>query len=211
MLTNKILYIIKIKKENIKYQLTDHVSHTIITFVLQSVLTAMISRRNIRAKVMQTLYTLSTLENEIKPGEPQKLLQQHFDQTRSLFIYLIYFLTEVTRYAERDSHKRAGKHLPDAADLNVNVKIAGNELLWKMLEDPALKEQFSLQKPEQTNGFCAPGRRMPASGSRPPDRTALARPCCSPRSLSYTALLRAVASSHRQSRSRTCPGLRSGP
>ena len=109
----------------------------------------MISRRNIRVKVMQTLYTISTLENEIKPGEPQKLLQQHFDQTRSLFIYLIYFLTEVTRYAERDSHKRASKHLPDAADLNVNVKIAGNELLWKMLEDPALKEQFSLQKPEQ--------------------------------------------------------------
>jgi transcription antitermination protein NusB len=108
----------------------------------------MISRRNIRVKVMQTLYTLSTLENDVKPGEPQKLLQQHFDQTRSLLIYLLYFLTEVTRYAEKDSHQRAGKHLPDAADLNVNVKIAGNELLWKMLEDPALKEQFVIEKPE---------------------------------------------------------------
>ncbi len=97
---------------------------------------------------MQTLYTLSTLENDVKPGEPQKLLQQHFDQTRSLLVYLLYFLTEVTRYAEKDSHQRAGKHLPDAADLNVNVKIAGNELLWKMLEDPALKEQFAIEKPE---------------------------------------------------------------
>lgn len=96
---------------------------------------------------MQTLYTLSTLENGAKPGEPQKLLQQHFDQTRSLLIYLLYFLTEVTRYAEKDSHKRAGKHLPDAADLNVNVKIAGNELLWKMLEDNALIEQFTSEKP----------------------------------------------------------------
>jgi transcription antitermination protein NusB len=108
----------------------------------------MISRRNIRVKVMQTLYTLSTLENDVKPGEPQKLLQKHFDQTRSLLVYLIYFLTEVTRYAEKDSHQRAGKHLPDAADLNVNTKIAGNELLWKMLEDPALKEQFIIEKPE---------------------------------------------------------------
>jgi N utilization substance protein B len=108
----------------------------------------MISRRNIRVKVMQTLYTLSTLENDIKPGEPQKLLQQHFDQTRSLLVYLLYFLSEISRYAEKDSHQRAGKHLPDAADLNVNIKIAGNELLWKMLEDPALKEQFITQKPE---------------------------------------------------------------
>jgi N utilization substance protein B len=84
----------------------------------------MISRRNIRVKVMQTLYTVSTLENEVKPGEPQKLLQQHFDQARSLFVYLIYFLTEVTRYAETNAHNRAGKHLPNTADLNV-VEDAG--------------------------------------------------------------------------------------
>jgi len=108
----------------------------------------MISRRNIRVKVMQTLYTLSTLENEVKPGEPQKLLQQHFDQTRSLLVYLIWFLTEVTRYAEKDAHQKASKHLPTAQDLNVNIKLAGNELLWKMMEDEALKEQFIKEKPE---------------------------------------------------------------
>lgn len=97
---------------------------------------------------MQTLYTVFALENEVKPGEPQKLLQQHFNQTRSLLVYLLYFLTEVTRYAEKDAHKRAGKHLPNAADLNVNIKIAGNELLWKMLEDTGLNEQFKAEKPE---------------------------------------------------------------
>jgi N utilization substance protein B len=117
----------------------------------------MISRRNIRVKVMQTIYTVNTLEQEVKPlptgqagGEPQRILQQHLDQTRSLFIYLIYFLTELTRYAEIDSHHRASKHLPSAEDLHVNTKIAGNELLLKMLEDPALKEQFAKEKPELT-------------------------------------------------------------
>jgi transcription antitermination protein NusB len=112
----------------------------------------MISRRNIRVKVMQTLYTVSTLENEPAPQpgteEAKKLLQQHFDQTRSLFVYLIYFLIEVTRYARKDSHQRAGKHLPNASDLNVNVKIADNELIAKMMDDAALKEQFASQKPE---------------------------------------------------------------
>ncbi|MET0462901.1 MAG: transcription antitermination factor NusB [Chitinophagaceae bacterium] len=108
----------------------------------------MISRRNIRVKVMQTLYTMETVETLLKPGEPQKMLQQHFDQTRSLLIYLTWFLTDVARYAETEAHKRASKHLPSSEDLNVNIKIAGNELLWKMLEDPALKEQFSKEKPE---------------------------------------------------------------
>ncbi len=109
----------------------------------------MISRRNIRVKVMQTLYTMGTLENEVKAGEPRKVLQSHFDQTRSLLIYMTWFLMEVTRYAETNAHNRAGKHLPSAEDLNVNTKIAGNELLWKMLEDALLKEQFSSQKPER--------------------------------------------------------------
>jgi N utilization substance protein B len=109
----------------------------------------MISRRNIRVKVMQTLYTMVSLGKDSKVPEPQKLLQQQFDQIRSLYIYLIYFLTEVVRYAETYSHQRAGKHLPTSADLNVNTKIAGNELLWKMLEDPALKEQFNKEKPQQ--------------------------------------------------------------
>jgi len=97
---------------------------------------------------MQTVYTVTSLETEVKPGEPQKILQQHFDETRSLLIYLIWFLTEISRYAETDSHKKASKHLPTASDLNVNTKIAGNEILWKMLEDLALKEQFVIVKPE---------------------------------------------------------------
>lgn len=98
---------------------------------------------------MQTLYTLETIEGMTKPGEPQKILQQHFDQSRSLLVYLNWFLTEVARYAETEAHKRASKHLPTAEDLNVNTKIAGNELLWKMLEDSALREEFEKEKPSQ--------------------------------------------------------------
>lgn len=97
---------------------------------------------------MQTLYTLVTWESDKKQPEPQKLLQQHLGQVRSLLIYLIYFLTEVTRYAETDAHQRASKHLPTTEDLNVNTKISGNEVLWKMLEDPALKEQLATEKPQ---------------------------------------------------------------
>jgi len=107
----------------------------------------MISRRNIRVKVMQTLYTLEAREQEVKPGEPVRILQKHFDQTRQLLTYLIYFITEVARYAETDSRVRASKHLPSQQDMNVNIKLAGNEYLWKMLEDPSLQKAWSTDKP----------------------------------------------------------------
>ncbi|MET0635037.1 MAG: transcription antitermination factor NusB [Chitinophagaceae bacterium] len=108
----------------------------------------MISRRNIRVKVMQTLYTMDSLENMTKPGEPQKILQNHFNQTRGLLVYLTWFLIQVARQVEKEAHKRASKHLPSVEDLNVNIKIAGNELLWKMMEDPELVDQFAKEKPE---------------------------------------------------------------
>jgi N utilization substance protein B len=107
----------------------------------------MISRRNIRVKVMQTLYTLEAQEQETKPGEPVKILQKHIDQTRQLLVYLLYIITEVARYAETDSRVRASKHLPSEQDRNVNIKLAGNEYLWKILEDPSLKKAFQTDKP----------------------------------------------------------------
>jgi len=94
----------------------------------------MISRRNIRVKVMQELYTVETAEEAITPEKAVRQLEQHLDQSRQLFTHLARFVTEVARYAETDARVRAAKHLPSAADLAVNTKISGNELLWRILE-----------------------------------------------------------------------------
>lgn len=99
-------------------------------------------------KVMQTVYTLSTLEQAVKPGEPVKSLQKHFDQSKDLLIYLSFFLTEVAAYAETDSYVRSSKHLPSAEDLKVNTKIAGNTLLWKIREDVSWQQELGKSKPE---------------------------------------------------------------
>jgi transcription antitermination protein NusB len=96
----------------------------------------MISRRNIRVKVMQTLYSVETTEPPIGIEKAQKMLENQFDLSRRLFTYLVYFIGEVARYAEKDSRARASKHLPTEQDLDVNVKIAGNSLLWQLLEAP---------------------------------------------------------------------------
>ena len=108
----------------------------------------MISRRNIRVKAMQTLYSIDSMSGEVKPGEAITILTKKIEQSRQLFTYLVYFVTEVARYAETDARQKASKHLPSAHDLNINTRIAGNELLWKIVEEPGFKAavtEFKLQ------------------------------------------------------------------
>jgi len=108
----------------------------------------MISRRNIRVKVMQTLYVLETQENQPVINEAIKLLQKQFDLSTELFVFLVHTVTEVARYAETDSRVRASKHLPTEEDRNVNTKLAGNELLWTLLELPSYKTALTQYKPQ---------------------------------------------------------------
>jgi transcription antitermination protein NusB len=108
----------------------------------------MISRRNIRVKVMQTLYTCTATEGSLSKEEAVKVLENHLDQSRQLFVFLIHILTEITRFAEADARQKASKHLPTAGDLNVNTKIAGNDLLWRILELPSYKQVLKELKTE---------------------------------------------------------------
>ncbi len=100
----------------------------------------MISRRNIRVKVMQTLYSIDSMSGDAKPGEAEGILNAKIVQSKNLFAYLIYFVTEVARYAERDALQKASKHLPTAVDLNINTKISGNDILWKLIEDKSFSK-----------------------------------------------------------------------
>jgi transcription antitermination protein NusB len=88
---------------------------------------------------MQTLYTVETSQQSLPTDKALKLLENHFEQSRQLFTYLVYFITEVARYAETDSVRRASKHLPTQQDLTVNTKISGNTVLWQILEDSSFK------------------------------------------------------------------------
>lgn len=100
---------------------------------------------------MQTLYTCSTREGDITKEEAVRTLDKHLDQSRQLFVFLIHMVTEVARYAERDSRHRASKHLPTAQDLQVNTKLAGNELLWQILEHSSYQAVLKELKTELLN------------------------------------------------------------
>ncbi len=109
---------------------------------------------------MQTLYTLNTADVGQNNADPVKLLKKQLDASGLLFIYLLYILTEVARYAETDAVKRASKHLPSQQDLNVNIKLSGNEFLWKILENMSFKTAVENGKPHSIEGVHSEIKRI---------------------------------------------------
>lgn len=97
---------------------------------------------------MQLLYGIETSGDAKLFKDPVLELQKKLDKTRELFVYLVYCITEIARYAETDSRNRAAKNLPNYQDLNVNTKIAGNLLLWQILENESYKRALENDKPE---------------------------------------------------------------
>jgi N utilization substance protein B len=99
---------------------------------------------------MQSIYAVrSNHIPKLDTNSAEKIIKKQFDQTISLFTYLVWFLTEVARYAETDAKQRGSKHLPSKADLDVAVKISGNELLWRILESDMYKEGLKLYQPQR--------------------------------------------------------------
>jgi len=82
-------------------------------------------------------------------GSPNALLQKEFDKTRNLFVFLVHLLHQVALYAEVESQQRSSKNLPDQADLSVNIKLAGNSIVWQTIESESFKKAVELVKPQQ--------------------------------------------------------------
>lgn len=99
----------------------------------------MISRRNIRVKVVQAIYAVESESGNMSDEKAINLLKKYLDETSDLFLFLVYLITEVARYAETHAKNKASKHLPSLEDLSINTKIAGNTLLWSIFELPGFK------------------------------------------------------------------------
>lgn len=111
----------------------------------------MISRRNIRVKVMQTLYTLSSAEAlsvEAQKKTGIQVLNDKLSRSLDLFTISILYTIRVAQYAEISANQRASKYLPTQEDLNVSTKIAGNEFIWKVLGNATFNEQVKVRKLE---------------------------------------------------------------
>lgn len=112
----------------------------------------MISRRNIRVKVMQALYTVTTSEPENKElfkKTGSKLLDEKLSRSTDLFIISILYTFRIAQYAEKDAQVKASRYLRTEDDLNVSIKIAGNEFMWATLQEATFTERVKQSKADR--------------------------------------------------------------
>ncbi len=101
----------------------------------------MLSRRNVRIKVMQTLYALSRDE---KMGFDGAMRHYRENVRRSFELYLFNLLQfiHVAEYAKVDAEKRHAKLLPSDEDRQFSAKLAENELIRSLTENEELKRLY---------------------------------------------------------------------
>lgn len=112
----------------------------------------MISRRNIRVKVMQTLYTLhATQPDNIDSATESglKILNEKLALSLELFTTTIAYVASVAQYAEIDARFRSSKYIPTEADKNVDIKIAGNNFIWKTLSNDTYQQKLKSSRIEE--------------------------------------------------------------
>ena len=92
----------------------------------------MISRRHIRIKVMQSLYSyFSQKESSISSCEKEML--NHIENINELHNVLLSLLLETFKYAENYFEDNKKKFLPSSEDLNPNTKFTDN-FIFKILK-----------------------------------------------------------------------------
>jgi N utilization substance protein B len=99
----------------------------------------MISRRNIRVKVMQTLYTLTSLEHDADGNKAaaRRILNDKL------------YIVRIAQYAETDAAQRSARYLKSAEDMNVDTGIATNGFVMKLPGNASFNEKIKKDKLER--------------------------------------------------------------
>jgi len=101
----------------------------------------MLSRRNIRVKVMQMLYGMSS-DRELDYEAVKKRYEQRINQSYVLYLYNLSSLIEITKYARKDAKRRKAKHLPSEEDQLFTDKLYTNDLIQSMVTCEGLYPLF---------------------------------------------------------------------
>lgn len=88
----------------------------------------MLSRRNLRIKVMQVLYA-HLMGKELEIGKLEKILVSRIEKAENLYYIYLLYLVEICNYSIVDASKKASKYIQTESDKNVSTALAHNEVL----------------------------------------------------------------------------------
>src|SRR5690349_1048828 len=105
----------------------------------------LISRRYLRIKVMQALYPFFLSDNnDITKGERE--LFNSIDKMYDLYVMLLLLLTEIHKFAEKNSEEAKQKRLPTKEELNPNTRFVDNRVLRLLSSNLQLKKVAEKRK-----------------------------------------------------------------
>lgn len=105
----------------------------------------MLSRRNIRIKVMQMLYG-SSRDTDLSYLDVLGRFRRNIDQSYSLYLFNLYYLTQVAKYALEDAAKRSSKHLPTPEDKAFTGKLFENDAVQSLISNEAFGQLIDRKK-----------------------------------------------------------------
>jgi N utilization substance protein B len=102
----------------------------------------MLSRRHIRLKVMQSLYSYFSTKEDNMPVAERAMLK-HIEEVVELNLVIIALLIELVKYADNFYEDSKQKNFPSAEDLNPNRRFVDNHLISIIRKDKALMDRVS--------------------------------------------------------------------
>jgi transcription antitermination protein NusB len=101
----------------------------------------MLSRRSVRVKVIQLLYSASKDESLTKK-EINKRYKDSIDVSFELFLFSLFTIVQVTRIADEDMEKRKAKFLPTDLDKIFDAKIFYNSKIQSIEKNSMFQKSF---------------------------------------------------------------------
>ncbi len=105
----------------------------------------MLSRRNIRIKVMQMLYG-ATKDSELNFDQILERYRTSVDQAYGLYLYGLYYLVKVSEYALKDAERRSAKHLPTEEDKAFTGKLFLNSSTQSLAKNDDFETRLSRRR-----------------------------------------------------------------
>ena len=101
----------------------------------------MLSRRNIRIKVLQSLYMLNR-DPSLTQEQTIDFYNDLLSKSRKLYLFTLYSLIQTASYAAEDYEKKKTKYLPSELDKKFTDKLYTNDLIQVLEQNKDLQKEF---------------------------------------------------------------------
>lgn len=107
----------------------------------------MLSRRNVRIKVMQVLYSMSR-DSKLDLDGVLRRYRSNIDKSFELYLFNLLMFSRIANYAKQDRARKRAKLLPSEEDLAFTAKLSENPLIESLADNEALNRLYKKYKLE---------------------------------------------------------------